>query len=178
MPTKDVSDDLELPETISTASIENVTETGGSNTPNAGVIAGAVVGSIIFMIVIIGGFLIAFRMGKRHRDGAHRRHRFRDKLRSLGRPTITWTKHDKQQMSTVHTIAIDAEQPGLIPTVQDRNPDLPATYIDGSNKAELPTVSSDAASRHFLSQQEQWQAGSQQPEARALPAELPTEKRS
>ena len=87
--------------------------------------------------------MLAFRMGKKKRnDPETSRSGFRNKFRSLPRPTIAWTRRARDaDTTTAGTLYTYKEQPGLIPTVQDRNPDLPATYIEGSNKSELHAIS-------------------------------------
>ncbi|KAH7193887.1 uncharacterized protein B0J16DRAFT_317541 [Fusarium flagelliforme] len=108
------------------------TEVGSTNNkPSAGVIAGAVVGSLVGLAIIIGCLILAFRMGKKGRKG-----------KWLPRLTIAWPPREtKEPVSTIYPIVTSIDQPGLIPTMEDRDPNLPPTYIYGSNRTELATQS-------------------------------------
>ncbi|KAM5342040.1 hypothetical protein ACJ41O_015071 [Fusarium nematophilum] len=64
---------------------------------SAGVIAGAVVGSVAGVALIACALVLGFRMGRRNSGGDPEMQPkgFRDTLRSLPRPAITWTSPDK-----------------------------------------------------------------------------------
>ncbi|KAM6513547.1 hypothetical protein FALCPG4_015944 [Fusarium falciforme] len=70
--------------------------------PNTGVIAGAVVGSLAGVSLMIGAIVVAFRMGKERAargDPETPRKSFKDTLRSIPRPVIHWTPGDPKSPS-------------------------------------------------------------------------------
>ncbi|CEI67982.1 unnamed protein product [Fusarium venenatum] len=140
-------------ETSNITPTEVVTNNKG---PDAGVIAGAVVGSLVGLAVIIGFIIMAFRMEKKNEKDGQNRGRYFTNI--FPRLTISWTTRDsKEAAPTVYPIDTSNNQPGLIPTVEDMDHNLPPTYIYGSTRTELATATEQNEQQHLASELESQQ---------------------
>ncbi|KAJ4266117.1 hypothetical protein NW762_004095 [Fusarium torreyae] len=83
------------------------------NGPSSGVIAGAAVGSVAGVGLIIGIFFVAFRMGRRRSsrpDDEAPSRSLKDRLKALPRPQVTWSTPGSEQQAAYQKPELSASQ--------------------------------------------------------------------
>ncbi|KAM5347315.1 hypothetical protein ACJ41O_010320 [Fusarium nematophilum] len=126
--------DAKAPDTTSSSPEPTETRDPGDGGPDAGVIAGAVVGSIAGVTLIIGGIILGFRMGRKaspQDDAEDRPKSFRDTLRSLPRPTVTWTGPEPKDAP------VNSPQPIFQPTVVAEEPGTEAKLCTEQSASQV-----------------------------------------